>query len=145
MRNKGERLFPDVATPPGEHLADTLREVGMSQSELARKMGRPQQAINEIVRGVKAITAETALQLEQALGISAETWMNLESNYRLTKARLVRAKNPLRPRVQLVPVAGRRIVGVRRRSPEALFPRVGAGTSIEGQGRQGRKRRVRQA
>jgi HTH-type transcriptional regulator/antitoxin HigA len=55
-----------VATPPGEHLADTLREVGMNQSELARRMGRPQQAINEIVRGVKAITAETALQLEES-------------------------------------------------------------------------------
>lgn len=89
------RVFADVATPPGEHLADTLRELGMSQADLARRMGRPQPAINQIVRGLKAITAETALQLEDVLGISAETWMNLETNYELTKARLGRkARKP---------------------------------------------------
>lgn len=86
----GRRVHADVATPPGEHLADTLRELGMSQADLARKMGRPQPAINQIVRGLKAITAETALQLEEALGVSAETWMALQVNYELTKARLAR-------------------------------------------------------
>jgi HTH-type transcriptional regulator/antitoxin HigA len=81
-------VYPDVATPPGEHLADTLAEMKISQAELARRMGRPQPAINQIVRGLKAITAETALQLEDALGVSAETWLNLQTNYELTKARL---------------------------------------------------------
>src|SRR5712672_489059 len=93
MATKGRargNVCPDVATPPGEHLADTLREMAISQSELARRMGRPQQAINEIVRGAKAITADTALQLEDVLGISAETWMNLDSNYRLARARIAR-------------------------------------------------------
>jgi len=40
----------------------------MSQADLARRMGRPPQAINEIVRGSKALTPETALQLEQVWG-----------------------------------------------------------------------------
>lgn len=88
MRNSSRRAYPGIAIPPGEHLAETLHEKGMTQTELARRMGRPQQAINEIVRGAKAITAETALQLETVLGITAETWMNLEVNYRLAKARL---------------------------------------------------------
>jgi HTH-type transcriptional regulator/antitoxin HigA len=88
MRGDSRRPVPDEPTLPGEHLVDTLRELGISQSALARKMGRPQQVVNEICRGVKAITAETALQLEAALGISAETWMALETNYRLAKARL---------------------------------------------------------
>lgn len=76
-----------VIIPPGEHIQEMLDERGMSQTELARRMKRPTQVINEIVNGKKAITAETALQLEGALGVSAQTWMNLESSYRLALAR----------------------------------------------------------
>jgi len=43
----------------------------MSQAELAQRMGRPLQMISEIVQGKKAITAETALQLERATGVPA--------------------------------------------------------------------------
>ena len=50
-------------------------------------MKRPIQAINEIILGKKAVTAETALQLEAKLGMSAEAWMGLESDYRLALAR----------------------------------------------------------
>jgi HTH-type transcriptional regulator/antitoxin HigA len=96
MRNDGRRPLPDTPTPPGEHLADTLRELKMNQTELAKRMRRPVQVVNEICRGVKAITAETAIQLEAALDISAETWMNLESNYRLAKARLALKGRPER-------------------------------------------------
>jgi HTH-type transcriptional regulator/antitoxin HigA len=88
MRTKTRRrVVPDVASHPGEHIADTIAELKISQAELARRMGRPQPAINQIVRGAKAVTAETALQLEAALGISAETWMNLQTNYDLVQAR----------------------------------------------------------
>jgi len=51
-------------------------------------MGRPAQAINEIVRGAKEITAETAIQLERVLGVPAHIWLGLESEYQHTKARL---------------------------------------------------------
>jgi addiction module HigA family antidote len=91
------RHAPGVAIPPGEHLAEELEARKMSQSELARRMGRPIQAINEIVRGVKQITGATALQLEEVLGLSAEFWMNLEVNYQLTKARLARKGRQRRP------------------------------------------------
>jgi HTH-type transcriptional regulator/antitoxin HigA len=83
-----ERIWPDVAIPPGETLAETLGTMGVSQAELARRAGRPVQAVNEIVRGTKAITAETALQLERVLGVPATFWTRLEENYRLNKARL---------------------------------------------------------
>ncbi len=65
----------------------------MSQKELAELMSRPYQVISEIVRDKKRITAETALDLEQALGIPAHLWLNLEADYQLTKARL-RRKQP---------------------------------------------------
>jgi HTH-type transcriptional regulator / antitoxin HigA len=54
----------------------------MSQSELARRMDRPLKTINEIIKGKAAITPETAIQLERALGMTARYWNNLETHYR---------------------------------------------------------------
>lgn len=80
-------VYPDVAIPPGEYLAEEIEERGLSQKELARRMGRPLNAINEIINGKKAITAETALQLEEVMPeIPARFWLNLETDYQLTKA-----------------------------------------------------------
>ena len=59
----------------------------MTQKELATLIGRPPQAINEIIRAQKAVTAETALVLEKALGTDASFWMGLEATYCLTLAR----------------------------------------------------------
>ena len=81
-------IEPNVAIPPGEHLEEELDVRGMTQRALAELLGRPPQMISEVVRGKKAITADFALELEGALGIPAHLWMNLEANYRLTKARL---------------------------------------------------------
>ena len=79
--------FPDIAIPPGEYLAEEIEARGISQKELARRMGRPLNAINEIINGKKAITAETALQLEDVMPeIPARFWLNLEIDYRLTRA-----------------------------------------------------------
>lgn len=61
----------DILFPPGQLLEEELAARGMTQKDLAEKMGRPPQAINEIIRSKKALTAVTALQLEQALGIPA--------------------------------------------------------------------------
>lgn len=59
----------------------------MTQKELAARLGRPPQVINEIINAKKAITPETALGLETVLGISAGFWLNLETDYQLTLAR----------------------------------------------------------
>lgn len=77
----------DVAIPPGELLLEELSTRGLSQRRLAALMGRPVQAVNEIVKGKKAITAETALQLEAALGVDAQLWLGLEARYRLILAK----------------------------------------------------------
>jgi HTH-type transcriptional regulator/antitoxin HigA len=81
------KAYPDVAIPPGEFLAEEITARGISQKELARRMGRPINAINEIINGKKAITAETALQLEEVMKeIPARFWLNLEMDHQLTKA-----------------------------------------------------------
>ncbi len=80
-------VYPDVAIPPGEYLAEEIKARGISQTDLARRMGRPVNAINEIVNGKKAITAETALQLEAVMPeIPARFWLNLETDYQLARA-----------------------------------------------------------
>lgn len=79
---------PDVAVPPGETLLETIDALGMTQAELARRAGRPLKTINEIVQGKAAITPDTAVHLEQALGIPAGFWNALERNYQERKARL---------------------------------------------------------
>lgn len=59
----------------------------MTQSELARRLGRPLKTVNEIINAKAAITPETAIQLELALGISARFWTSLEMQYRDALAR----------------------------------------------------------
>lgn len=80
-------IISDLAIPPGEYLAEVLVEKRMSQAELARRTGRPVQAINEIIKAQKALTPETALQLERALSVPAHIWTGLESRYQLVLAR----------------------------------------------------------
>jgi HTH-type transcriptional regulator/antitoxin HigA len=85
--------YPDVAIPPGEFLAEEIEARGISQKELAKRMGRPLNAINEIINGKKAIIAETAIQLEEAMPeIPAKFWLNLESDFQLTRA-LIKRRN----------------------------------------------------
>ena len=80
-------IYSDLAVPPGVYLTDVAEEMGMSQAELARRMGRPVQTISEIANGIKSITPDTALQLEKVLGVPAHVWTGLEAEYQLTKAR----------------------------------------------------------
>ena len=102
--------YSDLPVPPGEYLLEVLREQGLTQAKLARRMGRPVQPINEIVHGKKAITGETALQIEQALGVPAHIWMSLEVEYRLTLARRTFKphRTPQRPAPKRKVAKGRR-------------------------------------
>jgi len=93
-----ENPRPFRPVSPGEILRDELAARGWSQKELAEKISRPYQAVNEIIRGRKQITAATALALSSVLGTSAEFWMTLESNFRLDIARReMRQRKPSKP------------------------------------------------
>jgi HTH-type transcriptional regulator/antitoxin HigA len=72
---------------PGELLQEELDARGWTQTDFAEVIGRPVQAVNEIVAGKKAITPDTAVAFSRALGTSAEYWLNLESAYRLDLVR----------------------------------------------------------
>ena len=68
---------------PGEHLAEVLDELGISQYRLAKAIGVPPIRINKIVRRRRSITADTALRIGQALGMTPEFWLNLQRMYDL--------------------------------------------------------------
>jgi HTH-type transcriptional regulator / antitoxin HigA len=80
--------IPAEVFPPGEFLRDELEARDWTQQQLAEIMGRPPRVISEIMQAKRAITPETAIGLASALGTSAEFWMNLESQYALSKVRV---------------------------------------------------------
>jgi addiction module HigA family antidote len=76
-----------TAIHPGEHLAEELRELGLSAAELARQIEVPVNRITGIINGQRGITADTALRLGHWFGASPEFWMNLQTLYELRLAR----------------------------------------------------------
>lgn len=77
-----QNLTPAQITSPGQTIKRELDARGWTQEDLARIMGRPRQAVSDIVKGVEQITPETAIKLAAALGTSPEFWNNLETTYR---------------------------------------------------------------
>lgn len=88
MIKENNKYFANIAIPPGETLLETIESLGMSQAELAQRMGMSRKTINEIIKGSASITPETAVKLEDVLGAPASFWINLEANYQEAKARL---------------------------------------------------------
>ena len=72
---------------PGEHLAEFLDELDISQYRLAKTIGVAPRRINEIVLGRRSVTADTALRIGKALGTTPEFWLNLQAAYDLDCAR----------------------------------------------------------
>lgn len=76
-----------LPTHPGEILLEEfLKPLVVTQVEFAKHIGVPVQRINEIVRGKRGITPQTAWLFSQALGTSPEFWINGQSIYDLAKA-----------------------------------------------------------
>jgi antitoxin HigA-1 len=80
-----------IPTHPGEVLLeDFLKPLKVSQVMFAQYLAVPVQRINEIVKGKRGITPETAWLFSQALGTTPEFWMNLQANYDLARNRPTR-------------------------------------------------------
>jgi len=82
-----ESLYSDLPIPPGEYLEEVIDGLGITKNELAGRLGRPASKLSAIFKGKKAITPDTALQLERVVGVPAHIWTGLESEYRLALAR----------------------------------------------------------
>src|SRR5260370_29274582 len=71
---------------PGEILSDELEDLDISAAELGRILHVPANRITQILKGQRAITADTALRLGKWLGTGAELWINLQKSYELRQA-----------------------------------------------------------
>ena len=79
--DKPTQYQPDLVTPPGDTLQETLEALGMSQTDFAHKSGLSEDTLSQILAGTTPITPEIAAALEKAIGTSAQFWLNRESSY----------------------------------------------------------------
>jgi len=87
-----------IPTHPGEILSEEfLKPLGVTQVALAEHLGVPVQRINELVRGKRGVTPETAWLLAGAFGTTPEFWLTLQSNHDLVRLRPTRTIPQLAP------------------------------------------------
>lgn len=91
-------------THPGEFLLEEfLKPADVSQVEAAARMGIPFQRLNEIARGRRGVTADTAILLEALTGMDAQVWLTMQANWELWHALKVRGRRPkVKPLEQVV-------------------------------------------
>ena len=85
---------------PGEHLAEMMEELGISQYRLAKCIGVPPIRVHAIVKRQRSITADTALRIGRALGTTPDYWLNLQRMYDLDVARSKTDVSEIEPLVQ---------------------------------------------
>lgn len=89
-----------IPTHPGKILVEEfLLPMHLTQVKFAAHVGVPVQRINEIVRGKRGITPESAWLFSQAFGTTPEFWLNLQANYDLAKNRPDKTIKPLQEAV----------------------------------------------
>jgi antitoxin HigA-1 len=82
-------LIPTRGPPthPGEMLLEEfLKPLGMAQVELAHRLGMSYPRINELIKGRRGMTPDTALRLERLFGMEAQVWLNLQLAWDLYQA-----------------------------------------------------------
>ena len=92
MTIKMKTFAPDWISSPGDTIIDLLNERDWTQVDFAIRMGQSPKHINEIIKGKKPLTRETALKLERVLGSTAEFWLNRELQYQQNLARFNETK-----------------------------------------------------
>ena len=85
---------------PGEHLSEIMEELGITQYRLAKTIGVPQIRIHDIVHCRRSITADTALRIGRALGMTPDFWLNLQRMHDLDVARATTDTSGIEPLVK---------------------------------------------
>ncbi len=85
---------------PGEHLAEIMEELDITQYRLAKAIGVPPIRIHDIVHCRRSITADTALRIGRALGMTPDFWLNLQRMHDLDAARSKTDVSAIEPLVE---------------------------------------------
>lgn len=83
-----KKKSPLIATHPGEMIKDELKERNMTQKQLSELTGIKPSVLSETINGKRSISLSVAMALEKALGIPAEIWMNLQTQYDIDSANI---------------------------------------------------------
>jgi HTH-type transcriptional regulator/antitoxin HigA len=78
-----------LISKPGDTILETLDHLGMTQTELALRLGKTPSKVHDIISGKEAITVATALQLEKVFGVEAQFWLTREAKYRERLSRIM--------------------------------------------------------
>ena len=105
-----KNLTPFVATHPGEMIKDELKERHMTQKQLADVSGIKASVLSETINGKRSISLNVAVALEKALGIPAEIWMNLQTQYDLDSADIAERDNQRETVSVTIPVRDRTLL-----------------------------------
>ena len=97
----GQTQGPAEPIHPGKHLAEIMQELDITQSRLAKTIGVPAIRIHEIVHGRRSITADSALRIGKALGMTPDFWLNLQRMYDLDVARTKTDTSAIKPLVEV--------------------------------------------
>ena len=92
MATAANQFRPDYAMLPGSILEERLAVAGISPTEFAVRCGLSPTLISEIIAGTAPLQPDTALQFEKVLGVAANVWLGLESEYQLGRAREAEAR-----------------------------------------------------
>jgi addiction module HigA family antidote len=105
-----KQYTPFEPTHPGEMIKDELKERGMTQKQLASQTGIKPSVISETINGKRNISLNMAIALEKALGIPADIWMNMQTNYDLDSAN-IEARNKQRETIPVtIPIEDRNLL-----------------------------------
>ena len=105
-----DNITPFVATHPGEMIKDELRERKLTQKQLALETGIKPSVLSETINGKRPVSKNMALALEQTLGIPADIWLNLQTQYDLDSVRIAEGNN-LRETVSVtIPINDRNLL-----------------------------------
>lgn len=84
-----EIIYEDsIAFHPGSYVEDVIDELNLTQAEFAKQLGIPTKTVTNIINGEDNISNDIANRLEKLTGISAKTWINLQTNYDNKRASL---------------------------------------------------------
>ena len=105
-----KKQTPFIATHPGELIKDELKERNLTQKELSEMTGIKPSVLSETINGKRSVSLNVAVALEKALGISAEVWMNLQTQYDLDSAQIAEREKQKETVSITIPVCDRNLL-----------------------------------
>ena len=105
-----ESLTPFVATHPGEMIKDELKERNMTQKQLAAESGIKASVLSEAINGKRSVSLNVAVALEKVLGVPADVWMNMQTQYDLDTANIAARGNEKETVEVVIPVHDRNLL-----------------------------------